>query len=155
MNEQPGDALTEGFGYWLCRLEREVHAASNRGFAPLGVSTPEWVALALISRGFETPAALADELDIDRAAVTRTLGLLQAKGLIRTVPHPTDGRSTLLKLTCDGTRLLPKLAAASLATDRTFLNALASEDSDALLRLIRQVAVRCPKSPSGAGKLDC
>ncbi len=148
MNDHPGNPLTENFGYWLCRLEREMHTASNRGFAPLGVTTPEWVVLALISRGFETPAVLADEIRIDRAAVTRVLGALQAKSLIRTVPHPTDGRSTLLKLTCAGASLMPKLAAASQATDRSFLGALSGEDSDVLIRLVRRVVVRYPQDSS-------
>jgi len=154
MNNLSNDPLNDSFGFWLSRLERSVRAALNRCLAPLGVSTPEWLILALISRGSETPAGLADELGVDRAAITRILGPLQCKGLIRGAPHPSDGRSTVLELTCEGARLLPKLAAATRATDKSFLNLLSLEESDIALRLIRKIAVRLPQSPPKTKGVD-
>ncbi len=155
MIEQPGDALTESLGYWLCRLEREMHAAFTRGFAPLGVSTPEWLVLAQISRGLETPAVLADDLGVDRAAVTRLVGQLMSKGLVRSVPHPSDGRSTILMMTCQGASLLPKLVEASRTINASFLGQVSDQESATLLRLVRKVAGQfsrgCPMSKNPRG----
>lgn len=148
------DPQTESLGYWVFRLNRAMYAAFSDRLAALGVTPPEWTALAHAGRGGVTPLALAEQMGIDRAAVTRVIDRVEAKGLVRRTPHPTDGRSTVVELTRRGRDLLPKLVEASQATNRSFLGLLAEGESRTLLGLIRKLGERLPNQVFSGGVCD-
>jgi DNA-binding MarR family transcriptional regulator len=122
-----------------------MHAAFSARLAALGVTSAEWTVLSQTGRGGVTPVTLAERMGIDRAAVTRIIDQLEAKNLIRRTPHPTDRRSTVLKLTVQGEEILPKLIAASKATNDSFLKLLPSEEAQALLALVRKLGESLPQ----------
>ncbi|MFG2427451.1 MarR family winged helix-turn-helix transcriptional regulator [Streptomyces sp. NPDC048590] len=59
---------------------------------------------------------------ISKSSVTRIVGNLAADGLVEVTPDANDGRSTLVGMTPEGTRIL---AATSERTDAFFLSRLA------------------------------
>lgn len=132
-------------GRLLFRLNRAMAGEFRARLKRLGVSGPEWTALSQISRGPITPVALADYMEVDRAAVTRILRQLEDKKLIRRTPHPTDGRSSILILTTKGTRLMPRLIDAARSTNHSFLSLLPPPEAQQLVRLLEQLAQQVPK----------
>jgi DNA-binding MarR family transcriptional regulator len=50
------------------------------------------------------PARAAEELNVTRAAVDRSIGRLIAAGLVSAIANPNDGRSRLVCLTPAGTQ---------------------------------------------------
>lgn len=142
------------FGYWVFRVNRAMHAAFTARLAALGVTSAEWTVLSQCGRGGVTPVALADHMGIDRAAVTRVIDQLEEKKLLRRTPHKSDRRSTVLELTARGTKLLPKLVAASKDTNESFLGLLSPGDAEAVLSLVRKLGERLPREtfPFDAGE---
>jgi DNA-binding MarR family transcriptional regulator len=66
----------------------------------------------LRDRGPTIQSALARGLRVSPRNITGLVNGLQASGLVKRLPHPTDGRAALVELTDDGVR-----AAAALARD--------------------------------------
>ncbi len=52
---------------------------------------------------------LVRELTITVGGASKLSDRIQSAGYLRRIPHPTDGRSSILELTTDGARLLEKL----------------------------------------------
>ena len=139
MSKKRPDPQSHSLGYWVYRVNRAMHSAFTARLAVLGVTAAEWTALSQSSRGEMTPVGLAEHMGVDRAAVTRILDQLESKHLIRRTPHPTDGRSTLLELTDQGSTLLTKLSAESRAINERFLKLLPQDEAETLLRLMRKL----------------
>jgi DNA-binding MarR family transcriptional regulator len=72
-----------------------------------GLGATDMKALDLIqSSGPLTPADLAERLGFAPASVTAMMDRLEAKGLLRRVPHPSDGRRLLVEFDPDATAQL-------------------------------------------------
>lgn len=108
----------------------KVHGVSRAGFAILSAITKD---------GKTTPASLASFIGIDPAAITRHLDRLERQELLVREPSKTDRRSVKLKLTRKGSRLVPKLAAHSKATNEKFLAGLTSAEQQGLHDLIQKM----------------
>jgi DNA-binding MarR family transcriptional regulator len=136
-----------------------MYAEFTNQLAKLGVTSPEWTALSQCGTRELTPIELANYMQVDKAAVTRIIVQLEAKGLLSRKPHLTDGRSTILTLTKTGNRLLPKLIDVSTKTNRAFLKLLEPEDREALLKLVSQLGQRLPSKvfdlPPSGGSMKC
>ncbi|GEL95840.1 MarR family winged helix-turn-helix transcriptional regulator [Cellulomonas composti] len=74
---------------------------AERGSAAL--SDPQYSALMWLSKhGSLTPGQLAELERIQPPAMTRTVGCLVERGLVRKDDHPTDGRAVVVSLTQAG-----------------------------------------------------
>jgi DNA-binding MarR family transcriptional regulator len=93
----------------------------------------------LSSRGPSIMSALGDELCVTARGVTSLVDGLEAEGLVRRQPHPTDRRATLVDLTDTG-RLFVQAHFETHAERAAALFAqLDPDDQRALLRIIRQL----------------
>ncbi len=145
MGKRECDPQAESLGFWVFRIHRAMHAAFTQRLGKLGVTGAEWAVLARTRGDEPTPVALARQLGIDRAAVTRIIDQLEGKGLVRRTSHPTDGRRTVLALTMAGEALFPKLVEASKETNREFSSLLPPQDAEALFGLLRTLGERLPQ----------
>ncbi|MBO3088814.1 MarR family winged helix-turn-helix transcriptional regulator [Cellulomonas dongxiuzhuiae] len=83
----------------LGRATRRIKA--ERGEA--GLSDPQFNVLAILLReGPTSPGRLAEHERIAAPAMTRTVGCLADRGLVRKTEHPTDGRQVVVSLTEEG-----------------------------------------------------
>src|SRR3954468_17677065 len=78
---------------------------------------------------------LADALAIDPPNATVVVDDLEAQGLVRRGPHPSDRRAKVVEATRKG-KELARRADAILATPPPALSALAAEDLEALRRIL-------------------
>lgn len=111
--------------YWHDRVSHAFNADLDRRFAAYGVTPAQFRLLAALARGNAyTVRGIASVLRLDGAAVTRLADRLQAKGLIRRAPDPTDGRSVRLSLSEAGGDLVPLLDAETSAHEREWFGLL-------------------------------
>jgi len=85
------------------------------------------------------PAAIASALQVTRGAITGTVKRLEAQGLVRSDPDPTDGRGKGISVTDKG-RAVRQAAIDALAPQLAGLLAQSSEaDFVALLPLLQRL----------------
>jgi DNA-binding MarR family transcriptional regulator len=82
---------------------------------------------------------LAASLGIDRPNATVLVDELEAQGLVRRRPHPTDRRAKMVEATRKG-KSLAKRANEILSTPPAALSALSAEDLEALRHLLMRIA---------------
>jgi DNA-binding MarR family transcriptional regulator len=82
---------------------------------------------------------LADALGIDPPNATVVVDDLEAQGLVRRQPHPTDRRAKVVEATRKG-KELARRADAILATPPPALSALGADDLETLRRILESVA---------------
>ncbi len=102
------------------------------GFAVLSVA---WTA-----RSIETRTA-ASMVGISRGTLTGVVRTLEGKGLIKRVPHQTDGRLVLLEPTAAGRRLAKRLLPRVRAAETYAVSCLEGRERDALAGLLHRVVV--------------
>lgn len=150
----PFDPIEEARGRWdagvgdamagatsVMRAQQIVLAAVDGALRPLGLTFARYEGLVLLSfsrTGALPLGAMGRRLMIHPTSVTNIVDRLERQGLVRRVPHPTDGRTTLAELTGAGRRLA---AEATEAVNRTGfgLGALDATDLAQLHRIVRKL----------------
>ena len=91
---------------------------------------------------------LAAALGIDPPNATVVVDDLEAQGLVRRRPHPTDRRAKLVEATRKG-KALARRADAILATPPPALGALGADDLETLRRILESVQATPSRQRSG------
>jgi len=105
----------------VMRAQQIVQARVDAVLRPLGLTFSRYELLMLLhfSRAGALPITRASaRLQVHPTSVTNAVDRLEAAGLVRRVPHPTDGRGTLVEIT-DGGRQQALRATAEL-NDQVF-----------------------------------
>ena len=105
----------------------------------VGMSFGRARAIRRLARGPMSMGELAAILGIDPPNATVLVADMEAQGLVRRRPHPTDGRAKVVEATRKG-KDLARRADAILATPPAGLSDLGAEDLEALRRIL--VALR-------------
>lgn len=130
----------------LMRAQQIVLARVDEALRPWGLTFARYEVLVLLTFSREGALPLgkmSDRLMLHQASVTNLVDRLEAQGLVRRVPHPTDRRTTLAELT-DAGRDVVEPATRAVADARLGVAELSDADADALTRML--VALR-----AGAG----
>lgn len=93
----------------ITRAHQILVARINSALGPVGLNFSRFEALALLylSRKGELPLGkVGERLQVHPASVTNTIDRLQSDGMVERVPHPSDGRTTLARITPAGSRLV-------------------------------------------------
>ena len=104
----------------------------------LGMSFGRARAIRRLAREPLSMGELAAALGIDPPNATVLVDDLEAQGLVRRRPHPTDRRAKLVETTRKG-KALARRADDILATPPAALSELSGDDLDALQRILGQV----------------
>lgn len=104
-----------------------------------GLSFSRTRAVRRVARAPMSMGQLAEALGIDRPNATVVVDDLEAQGLVRRTPHPTDRRAKLVEATRKG-KALARRADDILATPPAALGELGAEDLAALGRILAKVA---------------
>ena len=91
-------------------------------------------------RGALPMGKMGERLMIHPTSVTNLVDRLEEAGLVRRLPHPSDGRTTLVELTASGRSLVEEATRRVTAVDLG-LSGLASEELETLTALLRKVRV--------------
>jgi DNA-binding MarR family transcriptional regulator len=103
----------------------------------LGMSFGRTRAIRRLARRPMSMRELADAMGIDPPNATVLVTDLEAQGLVRRRPHPTDGRAKVVEATRKG-KALARRADEILATPPAALSELPAEDLETLRRILRR-----------------
>lgn len=123
---KPGDFhLHNSYTFWISRLANLMQEEFNRRLEGEDVTWPQWMVLNVLDRDLAaTPAAVADNIGVDRSAVTRLLDRLEKKGLLNREHDKLDRRSVNLRLTEAGQNLMVRLNELAREHQEHFLTSL-------------------------------
>jgi len=122
-------SIQRSTGYWVTRLARSMERDFDKRLKPLGITRGAYAVLSAVHHDEKTkPAELAAYLGLDGAAITRYLDRAEELGLIERKPSATDRRSTDLKLTAEGRKVVGLGQSFSQATNEKFTAGLAASE---------------------------
>jgi DNA-binding MarR family transcriptional regulator len=89
----------------IMRVQQILLSAVDGALRPHGLTFARYEALVLLNfsrRGKLPMRVMGERLQLHPTSVTNIVDRLQADGLVRRTPHPTDRRATLVEITEDG-----------------------------------------------------
>ncbi len=125
----------------IMRAQQVVLAAVDGALRPFGLTFARYEGLVLLlfsRRGVLPLGKMGQRLMIHPTSVTNIIDRLEEQGLVRRIPHPTDGRTTLAELTDDG-RNLAKRATKAVNAVTFGLDSLSAEELGQLIRITRKL----------------
>jgi DNA-binding MarR family transcriptional regulator len=129
----------------ISRLSRVLDKELKDFFAGHGLEFWEFDVLATLRRSgapYELSAgALLKSAMVTSGAITNRVDRLEAKGLLERVRDPDDRRGVRVRLTAVGLELIDRLVPAHLANEERLLAVLSRQDREALMALLRTLAV--------------
>jgi DNA-binding MarR family transcriptional regulator len=135
--------LTAHLGYWLRQVSNHVSQTFARRVAAKGVTVAEWAMMrVLYSTQPVAPSQLADEMGMTRGAISKLADRLVLKSLVAREASSTDGRAQSLRLTPQGARMVPELAALAEQNEAECFAHLSNEDRATLRRILKEAAVQ-------------
>jgi DNA-binding MarR family transcriptional regulator len=138
--QSPEDHL----GYWLTVVSGKVVASLARRLQVLDVSVSEWVAMRKLfdQRAPISISALAEQMGMTKAPVSRLLERLVQKELVNRQDSRNDGRAQQIWLSSAGQKLVPKLAAIADENDEAFFGYLPMSGRLTMIALMKDVTKR-------------
>jgi DNA-binding MarR family transcriptional regulator len=127
----------------IMRAHQIVLCAVDEALRPFDLTFARYEALVLLyfsRRGALPLGKMGKRLMIHQASVTNIINRLEGQGLVRRVPHPTDGRATLAEITDEGRRLAQLATKAVNAVDFGLVS-LSDKDLAQLTAIIRRLRV--------------
>ncbi|MBT2532652.1 MarR family transcriptional regulator [Arthrobacter sp. ISL-48] len=126
-------------GLMLWRVTNTWQAVMRATLQPFDLTHVQFVLLATLawlhSDNPVTQRDLATHARTDPMMTSQVLRALEAKGLLRRLPHPTDARARALAVTPDGAALANRANVAVEAADREFFGPLGPHQTDFVKRL--------------------
>lgn len=124
---------------WLLMGDLVLDYARRRAISEdLGMSFGRARAIRRLARRAMSMSEFADAMDIDRPNATVIVDDLEAQGLVRRRPHPTDRRGKLVEVTRKG-KDVARRADALLATPPPGFAKLGDEDLATLREILERV----------------
>jgi DNA-binding MarR family transcriptional regulator len=126
--------------YIMGVANRLANGASNYYRRKFGLGMTEWrTMLAIGTSDHRIVREVAEKADIDYAAASKSLRLLEERGLVQMVQTQRRGRAALAHLTPDGLVVYRQLLEAGRRRQKRLLNGFSSEEVELLWTLLRRV----------------
>ncbi|WP_219417890.1 MarR family winged helix-turn-helix transcriptional regulator [Pseudonocardia nigra] len=140
-DQRIGPARTMAAVTSVMRVQQILLSAVDGALRPHGLTFARYEALVLLtfSRTGRLPMrVMGERLQLHPTSVTNIVDRLQADGLVRRTPHPTDRRATLVEITEAGSAVLEH--ATKSVTEIDFgLTGLSADQETQLTQLLGQV----------------
>lgn len=129
----------------VMRVQQILLASVDESLKPHGLSFARYEALVLLSfskRGSLPMRMMGERLQLHPTSITNIVDRLEADGLARRLPHPSDRRTTLVELTDQGRERLTAATEAVTKAEFGFvgLDDREQEQLSVLLTKVRQAA---------------
>jgi DNA-binding MarR family transcriptional regulator len=111
-----------------------------------GLGMTEWRMMALLAKEpWITPQRICQVIGMDKAAVSRTMRVLERRSLVAIRPHNTRTRSVELALTDTGVALHNRIVVISLERERRLVSSLSDAETASLVEMLRRLHRAVPK----------
>ena len=125
----------------LSVIERRMRLYAEHALAGLGVGFPEQVVIMQLgARGTCRQEDLAAHFSIDKGSIAKTVGKLEAKGLVSRVLNPADKREKLVELTEQGRGLLGFMGSAYGQLEQRMFAGLDGAELECALAVLERIA---------------
>ena len=105
-----------------------------------GVNVTEWRIMSLLAIEPGIPASrICHVIGFNTGPVSRTLAMMEKRGLIAIRTDPNDGRSHSIALTARGRATHDKVIVAALERERRLLSCLDKQEQEVLIDLLRRL----------------
>ncbi len=133
--------ITDDLSFLLARANALSLAAGNAALSQHGLRARSYSVLALAA-GDTRPSQreLAEFLRLDPSQVVALVDDLQARGLVRREPDPTDRRANVVVSTPDGRALFERAQTSARDAEHDLHRELTAAERDQLARLLRLLA---------------
>jgi len=125
----------------IMRVQQIVQSAVDGALRPHGLTFARYEALVLLyfaRQGSLPMRVMGERLQLHPTSVTNIVDRLEADGLVKRIPHPTDRRTTLVEITASG--LERRASATEAITDISFgLRGLTERQINALTETLARV----------------
>jgi MarR family 2-MHQ and catechol resistance regulon transcriptional repressor len=105
----PPEEDLSGLHTWLIlwKAQRAVEQNALRSIARLGLGLSEFAAMELLlHKGPQPVNTIGKKILLTSGSITTAIDRLEARNLVRRMPHPTDHRARLVELTSEGRDLI-------------------------------------------------
>jgi DNA-binding MarR family transcriptional regulator len=130
------------FTYISNRLSRGASETYRKHF---GLGITEWRVMGVLA-GLPNITAnqVINAIGLDKGAVSRSLGVLEKRRLVKSEPDPSDKRSRLMRLSQAGDALHDRIIVAALAREERLLSPLSPEEIEGLIVCLRKMRAVVP-----------
>lgn len=117
-------------------ISTEFHAVARRH----GFSVSEWRVLATLAGSQAVSIGELAQLSVTKQpTVTRLLDRMEAKGQVERLPHDSDRRITLVRITAAGAATVDKLIGLAREHERRVLEPFGMQRAEALKQTLRRI----------------
>jgi DNA-binding MarR family transcriptional regulator len=132
--------------YLMGLANRLSTGASNHYRRHWNIGMSEWRALIAVARSrHRIVREVAEQADLDYAAASKSLKLLQARGLVEVAQTRRRGRASVVSLTDEGLALYRQLSRSAIARQKRLLDAFSADEVAQLWALLRRLEVQIPR----------
>ena len=125
----------------VMRVQQILQSTVDAALRPHGLTFARFEALVLLTfsrRGSLPMRVMGERLQLHPTSVTNIVDRLEADGLVKRTPHPSDRRTTLVEITEPG-RTLTSSATASVSEVNLGLRGLTERQTEQLTDLLAKV----------------
>jgi len=133
------DCLVGNLNWLLTQAHYALASELAGALEPLGISPRDHAVLGAALTGGHTQKQLADLVGLDKTTMVVTLDELEAAGLARRVPSPTDRRARVVEVTAAGRRKAEEASEVSKQVQADVLQSLPLADAEALMDTLGQL----------------
>lgn len=128
------------FGFELADTTRVFRKAFNLRIEQYGITGPQWRIIAyLMRRDSMMQVEIADEIELDKAAVGRTIERLEARGLVRREDCDKDGRARRVVLRPEAVEFGNKIRQEAQEFYSEILSAVSPEEEAQFLSTLSKI----------------
>jgi DNA-binding MarR family transcriptional regulator len=139
---QIGD-IDSYLGYWLRFVSNQVTASFQQRLLEKEITVAEWIALRFLhSHAPCSLTKLAEEMGMDKGAVSRLTDRLEKRELIKRNVSQKDRRLFSIELTLLGQKTVPILSKIADENDHYFFGHLSKKEANQLTQVLKDIVER-------------
>lgn len=130
-------SFMDNLGFVVNKVGERINHRIEKVIAPHGLAIRQYGMMVLLrDEGPQAQIVLSQKVGLDRTSVMRTIDMLEARGLVRRDPNPSDRRKHSVALTDAGTELLERTLTEVREAERHVTATLSEQEQTQLLSLL-------------------
>lgn len=131
-------------------IVRKMRAVAQARLGDYNIGFPEQLVIMFLeARGASKQASLAEELEIDKGSIAKTLEKLENKGLVHREENPANRREKRVELTPAANGILRSMRAAHKKLDTILFAGLTDEEIEVTCRSLSVISNNLVKAEEG------
>lgn len=131
--------------YIMGVANRLANGASGHYRRKFNLGMPEWrTIMAIGTSDHRIVREVAEKADMDYAATSKSLRVLEERGLVELEQTSRRGRAAIAKLTAEGSAVYRQLLASSRRRQKRLLSGFTPQEVDQIWSLLRRIEAQIP-----------